>query len=68
MPKYKPPSASSKQNKGEGKIRKDASKQQFYDLEVDPARTTNVIRQHADVASEIRTSLQTYRIHARTRK
>ena len=40
-----------------GKIKMDAPAAQLYDLEKDPAQTTNVIREYPEVAQEMKTAL-----------
>lgn len=44
-----------------GKIRKDAPPAQLYDLQNDPAQTTNVYRQHPEVVREMQILLAAYR-------
>ncbi|WP_449284320.1 sulfatase-like hydrolase/transferase [Maioricimonas rarisocia] len=50
-----------------GRIRKDAPKAQLYDLEADPAQTTNVLREHPEQAQKMRERLQEIRRSSATR-
>jgi arylsulfatase A-like enzyme len=51
----------------EGTIRPDAPPEQLYNLAVDLAQTTNVIREHSRVAAAMKRQLQTYRQTPATR-
>lgn len=44
-----------------GSIKPDAPPQQLYNLKEDPRQTTNVIRDHADIAREMKTLMQRLR-------
>jgi len=50
-----------------GRIRKDAPKEQLYDLNADPSQTTNVIRDHEEQAQKMRARLQQIRRGTATR-
>ena len=44
----------------DGKVKPDAPEAQLYDLEADVNQTTNVIREHPEVAAELKATLATY--------
>ncbi|WP_372847211.1 sulfatase-like hydrolase/transferase, partial [Pontiella sp.] len=47
-----------------GKIKKDAPPAQLYDLENDPAQTTNLFHQYPEVVQEMAALLETYKLDA----
>ena len=51
----------------DGKVKKDAPKQQLYDLNQDPSQKVNIINEHPERAKEMALLLKQYRTQASTR-